>query len=103
MDITNNPVLMKTIAPTVAIKNNGPRKGGSPATVERLRDLPSIRAAYQLHRNAETRAEENAQADLIANQTQAGGEFIHVSVSPGGERFAVRIGVAGTPREFESR
>ncbi|QEH34360.1 ComEC family competence protein [Aquisphaera giovannonii] len=103
MDISNNPALLKTIAPTVAIMNNGPRKGGSAATVERLRAVPSIRAAYQLHRNAGTKAEENTQPDLIANRDREGGEFIRVSVPPGGGRFTVRIGAAGAPREFESR
>jgi len=39
--------------------NNGPRKGGAPATVKRLRGIPSIKAAYQLHRNAETSSEDN--------------------------------------------
>ncbi|WP_250846709.1 ComEC/Rec2 family competence protein [Aquisphaera insulae] len=103
MDISNNPALLKTISPTVAIMNNGPRKGGSAATVERLRAIPTIRAAYQLHRNAGTKPEENAPAELIANRGQDGGEFIHVSVRPGGERFTVQIGAAGATREFESR
>ena len=59
LDISNNPVLVRTIQPTVAIMNNGPRKGGAPATVKLLRSIPSIKAAYQLHRNAQTSAEDN--------------------------------------------
>ena len=54
MDISNHPTLVQTLAPVVAIMNNGPRKGGAPATVKLLKSIPSIQAAYQLHKNAAT-------------------------------------------------
>ena len=89
--------------PTVAIMNNGPRKGGSPATVQRLRLIPSIQAAYQLHFNEQTGADENTDKALIANTDPAGGQFIHVSVVPDGARFTVQIGADGPKREFASK
>jgi beta-lactamase superfamily II metal-dependent hydrolase len=103
MDISNHPRLIKTIQPTVAIMNNGPRKGGSPETVKLLRSIPSIQAAYQLHRNVETSPGENTDAALIANTDPAGGQFIHVSVAPDGSKFTVQIGTDGPRREFTSR
>jgi competence protein ComEC len=103
MDISNNPVLVRSIQPTVAIMNNGPRKGGSPATVKLLRSIPSIQAAYQLHRNSATTPEENTDPALIANTDPAGGQFIHVSVTPDGSKFTVQIGPDGPQREFASR
>jgi beta-lactamase superfamily II metal-dependent hydrolase len=103
MDTSNNPVLLRTIQPTVAIMNNGPRKGGSPATVKLLRSIPSIKAAYQLHRNAQTSSEDNTDPDLIANSDPAGGQFIHVSVADDGSKFRVQIGPDGSKREFASR
>ena len=103
MDISNHPTLIKTIQPTVAIMNNGPRKGGSPATVKRLRSIPSIQAAYQLHRNAQTGPDENTDAALIANTDPAGGQFIHVSVTPDGSKFTVQIGTDGPKREFATK
>ena len=103
MDISNHPTLLKTIEPTVTIMNNGPRKGGSPVTVERLRAVASIQAAYQLHRNAETGPDQNTEAAPIANADPAGGQFIHVSVAPGGSTFTVQIGSDGPKREFASR
>jgi len=103
MDISNNPILVRSIQPTVAIMNNGPRKGGSPATVKLLRSIPSIQAAYQLHRNADTTPEENTDPALIANSDPAGGQFIHVSVTPDGSKFTVQIGPDGPMREFASR
>jgi competence protein ComEC len=103
MDISNHPTLLETIAPTVAIMNNGPRKGGAPATVKRLRAIPSIQAAYQLHRNVATTAAENTEASLIANKDQAGGQIIRVFVDPDGSSFTVQLGEDGPKRRFESR
>jgi beta-lactamase superfamily II metal-dependent hydrolase len=103
MDISNHPTLVRTIAPTVAIMNNGPRKGGSAATVKLLKSIPSIQAAYQLHRNAQTGPEDNTEPALTANGDPDGGQFIHVSVTPDGSRFSVQIGPDGAKREFASR
>ena len=103
MDISNHPTLIQTIAPTVAIMNNGPRKGGSAETVKRLRAVPSIQAAYQLHKNAATPADQNTDPALIANPDNSSGEFIHVAVEPDGSSFTVQIGAGGPKREFKSR
>jgi len=103
MDSSNNPVLVRTLAPTVAIMNNGPHKGGGRATVRLLNSIPSIQAAYQLHRNADTNASENTAPGLIANKVEAGGEFIHVRVEPDGSKFTVQIGETGPQRTFETR
>jgi competence protein ComEC len=103
MDISNHPTLVRSIAPLVAIMNNGPRKGGSPATVQLLKSIPSIQALYQLHKNAATGAEENTESSLIANKDAAGGEFIRVRVTPDGLKFTVQIGEHGPEKTFESR
>ena len=103
MDISNHPTLLKTISPTVAIMNNGPRKGGAPATVKRLRAIPSIEAAYQLHLNVATTAADNTEASLIANKDQAGGQIIRVFVDPDGSSFTVQLGEDGPKRRFETR
>jgi beta-lactamase superfamily II metal-dependent hydrolase len=103
MDISNHPTLVQTIAPTVAIMNNGPRKGGAPATVKLLRSIPTIQAAYQLHRNAATSSEDNTDEALIANKDQAGGTIVRVFVEPDGSSFNVQIGEDGVKRRFDSR
>ncbi len=103
MDISNHPTLVQTIAPTVAIMDNGPRKGGAPGTVKLLRSIPSIKAAYQLHKNASTSAEENTDPSLIANRDPAGGQFIRVTVQPDGSSYSVQVGSDGPKREFTSR
>ena len=82
--------------------NNGPQKGGSPATVQLLKSAPSIQALYQLHRT-QTSADENTDPAFIANHDPAGGQFIQVNVEPDGTSFHVRIGEDGRPkRTFES-
>jgi hypothetical protein len=103
MDSSNNSTLVRTIAPTVAIMNNGPHKGGSATTVKLLKSIPSIKAAYQLHRNADTSAEDNADPALIANKDQAGGTLIRVRVTPDGSKFTVRMGEDGPEKAFVSR
>jgi hypothetical protein len=95
--------LVRTIAPTVAIMNNGPRKGGDPTTVRLLKEIPSLQAAYQLHKNAATGADDNTEAALIANDDPAGGQFLHVAVAPDGARFSVQIGGDGPARSFATR
>jgi competence protein ComEC len=99
---SNHPTLVRTIAPTVAIMNNGPRKGGAPETVQLLKSIASIQAAYQIHKNAADGAA-NTDAALIANPDVKGGMFIRVTVDPGGTQFRVQFGADGPPRSFASR
>ena len=104
MDISNHPTLVLTIKPTVTVMDNGPRKGGSAAVVRLLKSVPSIEAAYQLHKNAATRSEDNTDPSLIANSSPEGGQFIHVSVAPDGSSYTVEIGSeGGTARKFATK
>ena len=103
MDISNNPALVKAIAPTVAIMDNGPKKGGSAATVRLLKAQPSLKALYALHKNAATGPDDNADPALTANRDPAGGEFIKVSVAPDGSTFTVQIGADGAAKTFQSK
>lgn len=63
----NDAVLLRSLKPTVAVMNNGPRKGGHTDTVKWLREQPTLKALYQLHRNVQTTTEQNAPAEFIAN------------------------------------
>ena len=100
---SNHPTFLRTIAPTVAVMNNGPRKGGDASVVALLKALPTVRAFYQLHKNAATPADSNTSPAMIANADPAGGQFIHVSVTPDGARFDVEIGTGGKSASFDSR
>ena len=72
-------------------------------TVKRLRAVPSIQAAYQLHKNAATPADQNTDPALIANPNNSSGEFIHVSVEPDGSSYSVQVGADGAKRSFKTR
>ena len=66
-DNSNNPVLLATLKPTVAVMNNGPRKGGAAETFQRLKALPSLKGLFAIHRNVATGPDVNAAPENIAN------------------------------------
>lgn len=92
MDISNNPVLLKSVQPTVAIMNNGHRKGGSANTVQWLRELPSLQTLYQVHRNVATSDAQNTAPEYIANLDDKTSEMIWVSVDAAKKTFTVTNG-----------
>lgn len=103
LDVSNNPLLLETIQPRVAVCNNGPRKGAMPAVTRALRNLPGLEAIYQLHRNEAVGAELNTNPALIANATaDCKGEFIHLAVARDGKSYGVRIGDR-PPRPYQTR
>jgi len=91
VNISNNPVLLQSIRPTVAIINNGPRKGGHPDTAQSLRELPSLKDFWQVHRNVTSKADQNAAEDFIANLNEQNDEayLIRVSVDAAKQTFTV--------------
>lgn len=103
LDSSNNPVLLRTLAPTVAVMNNGPRKGGSPAVVRSLRELPTLQALYQMHRNVTSGADDNTAPALVANpdETPDAGHMISVHVASTGA-FEVVNHRTGERRAFTS-
>jgi competence protein ComEC len=101
MNISNNPVLLHTVRPTVAVMDNGPHKGGHPDTVARLQSMPSLKALYQLHRNVESTAAQNAAPEFIANidEQPDAAYMVTVSVDAARHVFSVineRTGVAAS-------
>ena len=103
MDTSNNPVLLKSINPTVAIMNNGPKKGGSANTVKWLRELPSLQALYQVHRNVATSDEQNTAPEYIANIEEKSSEMIWVSVDAAKKNFTVTNGRTKASQSFASK
>lgn len=103
---SNNPVLVHAIDPLVAVMCNGPTKGGHPQTLETLRGVQSLEALYQLHRNVNLGAEEQAPAEFIANSEpteNCAGVWVKASVAPDGAEFTVQIGAEGEARTYACR
>jgi beta-lactamase superfamily II metal-dependent hydrolase len=104
LDISNNPVLIKTVRPRVAIFNNGPRKGCDPDVTTTLRRLAEPPVIYQMHRNVRVGAQENTEPEFIANLNEdCKGESIGISVAPDGKSYTVRVGRIGKPRLYQTR
>jgi competence protein ComEC len=104
LDNSNNPVLIDTVRPRVAIFNNGARKGGHPAVTAALRRVPGIQAIYQLHRNVTVGAQENTDPEFIANPDEkCKGEGIRLSVAADSKSYSVTVGQAGKARRYDTR
>ena len=104
LEISNNPALINTVQPRVAIFNNGPHKGAHPSVVATLRKVPGIEAIYQQHRNLDSKPEDNVPSEYIANEKQeCDAEYIHISVAPDGKSYSVTIGSKGTPKRYQTR
>ncbi len=103
MDSSNNTALLAAVKPTVAIMNNGARKGGSASTIKALRELPSLKALYQGHRNITLTAEQNVAEEFIANvdDKNDAAHMITVSVDAGKKSFAVTNGRTGKSQTFQ--
>lgn len=106
LEASNNPVLVKAIDPRVAVMCNGPTKGGHKQTQETLRQVKSLQALFQLHRNVNLKPDEQAPADFIANSgttAECKGINVKASVAPDGSSYTVRIGSDGKVHTFETR
>ncbi|HTK55632.1 MAG TPA: MBL fold metallo-hydrolase [Gemmatimonadales bacterium] len=102
-DNSNNPVLVATLAPTVVVFNNGPRKGGDKNSVQVAKNAPSVKAVYQLHRNVKEGAPNTAD-ELIANRDEdCAGNHIKLSVDAKGDAYTVAIPAARQERAFKTR
>lgn len=106
LPVSNNPALVLAIDPRVTITCNGPTKGGHEQTLATLKEVKSLQASYQLHRNVKLPADQQAGAEFIANQeetSQCHGEWIKASVAADGKSYTVQIGAGGEPRTFAVR
>ena len=93
LDQSNHPLLIASLAPTVAIINNGPRKGCGPEMFAALKATPSIQGMYQLHRNLRPDGDTiNVDREFIANEEEkCDGNYVKISVDPTARTYTVSV------------
>ena len=102
LDMSNNPVLLKALEPTVCVAMNGPRKGIQPRTFGVLKGIPSVKAIYQIHYNTQYGDAGNTAAEFIANKDDLQkGQYIKARVYPEKGIFTVSIGPDGAPKTYQ--
>ncbi|HSJ02309.1 MAG TPA: MBL fold metallo-hydrolase [Verrucomicrobium sp.] len=106
LDVSNNPVLIQSLAPTVSVMNNGPKKGTSKVAMDALKGTSSIQAMYQVHENIRPDGgENNTEKDLIANlgdqAANCEGNFIRCRVYPSLGEYSIEIPVRNYSRKFK--
>jgi competence protein ComEC len=102
LDVSNNPLLVHSLAPTISVMNNGPRKGTARSTVETLKSSPGIQAMYQLHKNV--RDDANTSDECIANlEEKCQGRYLNLSVAADGRSYIVRLPETKYERTFQTR
>lgn len=107
LDVSNNPVLLKSIAPTVSVMNNGPRKGTSKVALEAIRGSAFLKAMYQVHENVRGDKQNNTEAEFIANHGDLGEQcenhFLRCVVNSDGQEYSVEIPHKNHSRTFQTR
>ncbi len=93
LDASNNPLVLQTIEPRVAIMNNGTTKGCAPEVFANLKDTKSLQGIYQVHKNLRPDGEKNNVADeFIANkEKECNGNHIRLSVAADTKEYTVSI------------
>lgn len=102
---SNNPIVLHSLQPRVAIMNNGVTKGCDPEVFANLRATASLEAIYQVHKNLRPDGSVNNVADeFIANHAaDCQGHYIKLSVAPDGKTYTVSIPAHGHERAFQTK
>jgi hypothetical protein len=102
-DLSNPKPLVWALHPRVAIFDNGPRKGASPAAWQIVHDSPGIEDLWQLHYAAESDKDHNIAEERIANvKENCEGKYLKVLADADGT-FSVTNGRTGVAKKYSKR
>jgi competence protein ComEC len=105
LDVSNNPVFVHSLKPSVSVMNNGATKGTGASSFAALKSSPGIQAMYQVHKNVRPDGAVNNTADeFIANSgPQCAANYIKLSVAPDAKSYTISIPATGHTRTFQTR
>jgi competence protein ComEC len=102
-DLSNPKPLVWALHPRVAVIDNGPRKGSSPAAWQIVHDSPGLEDLWQLHYAAESDKDHNVADDRIANvKENCEGKYIKVAAEPDGT-FTVTNARTGVQKTYSKK
>ena len=105
LDRSNSPQFLAAIHPTVAVMNNGPRKGGPASVFETLRKAGGVQDIWQGHLALGTPKEINSPEEMIANlepSSECHGYLLKATVEPNG-KFTVTNLRNGYSKSYQSK
>lgn len=111
LEVSNHPLLMQGLEPTVVVMNNGPKKGGEAGSFAAVKAAKSVQALYQVHKSFKVAEAENAPREQIANhENLTGAEAakcpahpIEMTVAPDGRSYTVKVPSTGHSRTFQTK
>jgi beta-lactamase superfamily II metal-dependent hydrolase len=107
LDVSNNPILIRSLEPTVSVMNNGPKKGTSKSAMDALKSTPTVQAMYQVHENIRDDAENTADKTMIANHSDLGeacaAHPLHCIVATDAKSYTLEVPSQKHSRTFQTR
>ena len=100
------PELAGALEPTVAVINNGPRKGGTPESLASAHATPGVGDVWQSHRALSDAEAMNTDPRLIANLTEeedCEGHWIKATVQADGRAWTMTNARTGYSRNYQSK
>ena len=102
-DLSNSKALVWALHPRVALIDNGPRKGSSPAAWQIVHDSPGLEDLWQLHYAAESDKDHNVAEDRIANvKENCEGKYLKVEAKADGA-FTVTNSRTGSEKTYAKK
>jgi competence protein ComEC len=102
-DLSNPKALVWALHPRVAVIDNGPRKGSSPAAWQIVHDSPGLEDLWQLHYAEGSDRDHNVAENRIANvKENCEGKFIKVAAEADGT-FAVTNARTGEQKTYAKK
>ena len=100
---SGSPELLNSIAPRIAIMDNGAKKGGSPSAWDIIEKSAGLQNLWQLHFSEEGGAAHNVAAEFIANpEGPDAGHYLELSAWPDGQ-FEVFNSRTSETRQYTAR